>query len=164
MLGLKNETQRKVNLLGASKNEDARIKLKRLYPLIKLYQIKIDDVIGPFLEKMAVQRTTNKGSKIMEKKIKEIIFMTVKGLNETLDEDQQLKLSTETVLLGKDSNINSLTLVNLIVAIEENLEDKLKVSVTLTDEKAFSQKHSPLRTIESLTDYIEILIKEKTNA
>ena len=100
----------------------------------------------------------------MEKKIKEIIFMTVKGLNETLDEDQQLKLSTETVLLGKDSNINSLTLVNLIVAIEDNLEDKLKVSVTLTDEKAFSQKHSPLRTIESLTDYIEILIKEKTNA
>lgn len=70
MLGLKNETQRKVNLLGASKNEDARIKLKRLYPLIKLYQIKIDDVIGPFLEKMAVQRTTNKGSKIMEKRSK----------------------------------------------------------------------------------------------
>lgn len=33
----------------------------------------------------------------MEEKIKEIIFMSVKKINETLDEDQQLELSSETV-------------------------------------------------------------------
>ena len=96
----------------------------------------------------------------MENQIKEIIFKSIKELNENLDEDQQLQLSTDTVLLGKDSNIDSITLVNLIVTIEESLEDNLNVSVTLADEKALSQKNSPFLTIETLHNYITLLIKE----
>jgi acyl carrier protein len=96
----------------------------------------------------------------MGKQIKEIIFKSIKELNENLDEDQQLQLSTDTVLLGKDSNIDSITLVNLIVTIEESLEDNLNVSVTLADEKALSQKNSPFLTIQTLLDYIALLIKE----
>ena len=96
----------------------------------------------------------------MGKQIKEIIFKSIKELNENLDEDQQLLLSTDTVLLGKDSNIDSITLVNLIVTIEESLEDNLNVSVTLADEKALSQKNSPFLTIQTLLDYIALLIKE----
>ena len=96
----------------------------------------------------------------MENQIKEIIFKSIKELNENLDEDQQLQLSTDTVLLGKDSNIDSITLVNLIVTIEESLEDNLNVSVTLADEKALSQKNSPFLTIETLINYITLLIKE----
>ena len=96
----------------------------------------------------------------MGKQIKEIIFKSIKELNENLDEDQQLQLSTDTVLLGKDSNIDSITLVNLIVTIEESLEDNLNLSVTLADEKAWSQKNSPFLTIQTLLDYIALLIKE----
>ena len=96
----------------------------------------------------------------MVNQIKEIIFKSIKELNENLDEDQQLQLSTDTVLLGKDSNIDSITLVNLIVTIEESLEDNLNVSVTLADEKALSQKNSPFLTIQTLLDYIALLIKE----
>jgi len=96
----------------------------------------------------------------MGKQIKEIIFKSIKELNENLDEDKQLQLSTDTVLLGKDSNIDSITLVNLIVTIEESLEDNLNVSVTLADEKALSQKNSPFLTIQTLLDYIALLIKE----
>ena len=96
----------------------------------------------------------------MGKQIKEIIFKSIKELNENLDEDQQLELSTDTVLLGKDSNIDSITLVNLIVTIEESLEDNLNLSVTLADEKAWSQKNSPFLTIQTLLDYIALLIKE----
>ena len=96
----------------------------------------------------------------MVNQIKEIIFKSIKELNENLDEDQQLELSTDTVLLGKDSNIDSITLVNLIVTIEESLEDNLNLSVTLADEKAWSQKNSPFLTIQTLLDYIALLIKE----
>ena len=96
----------------------------------------------------------------MGNQIKEIVFKSIKELNENLDEDQQLQLSTDTVLLGKDSNIDSITLVNLIVTIEESLEDNLNVSVTLADEKALSQKNSPFLTIQTLIDYIALLIKE----
>ena len=61
----------------------------------------------------------------MENQIKEILFKSVEEINKNLDEDQQLELSTETVLLGKDGNIDSITLVNLIVAIEESIEDEV---------------------------------------
>jgi D-alanine--poly(phosphoribitol) ligase subunit 2 len=96
----------------------------------------------------------------MENQIKEIIFKSIKELNENLDEDQKMQLSINTILLGKDSNIDSITLVNLIVSIEENLEENLNVSVTLADEKALSQKNSPFLTIKTLLDYITLLTKE----
>ena len=96
----------------------------------------------------------------MENQIKEILFKSVEEINKTLDEDQQLELSTETVLLGKDGNINSITLVNLIVAIEESIEDELNVEITLADEKALSQKESPFRTIGTLIDYIAQVVKD----
>ena len=96
----------------------------------------------------------------MENQIKEILFKSVEEINKTLDEDQQLELSTETVLLGKDGNIDSITLVNLIVAIEESIEDELNVGITLVDEKALSQKESPFRTIGTLIDYIAQVVKD----
>jgi len=96
----------------------------------------------------------------MENQIKEILFKSVEEINKTLDEDQQLELSTETVLLGKDGNIDSITLVNLIVAIEESIEDELNVEITLVDEKALSQKESPFRTIGTLIDYIAQVVKD----
>ena len=96
----------------------------------------------------------------MENQIKEILFKSVEEINKTLDEDQQLELSTETVLLGKDGNIDSITLVNLIVAIEESIEDELNVEITLADEKALSQKESPFRTIGTLIDYIAQVVKD----
>jgi len=96
----------------------------------------------------------------MENQIKEILFKSVEEINKTLDEDQQLELSTETVLLGKDGNIDSITLVNLIVTIEESIEDELNVEITLADEKALSQKESPFRTIGTLIDYIAQVVKD----
>ncbi|NJO91917.1 MAG: hypothetical protein HC831_25325 [Chloroflexia bacterium] len=48
-------------------------------------------------------------------------------------------------------------LVNLIVDIEGLLADN-DIEVTLTSEKAMSQRNSPFRTVESLTDYIKELV------
>ena len=59
--------------------------------------------------------------------------------------------------------MDSLGLVNLIVSVEQNIEDDFDVSITIADERAMSQKHSPFRTVGTLADYIEILLKEKEN-
>jgi hypothetical protein len=50
-------------------------------------------------------------------------------------------------------------LVSLIVAIEREVEDIFGVTLTLVDERALSMKESPFRSIQSLVDYIGILIK-----
>jgi acyl carrier protein len=63
-------------------------------------------------------------------------------------------------LYGKDGALDSLGVVNLIVAVEEAVEDELGELITLADERAMSQKRSPFRSIETLVDYIAILVDE----
>ena len=71
--------------------------------------------------------------------------------------------SPKTVLFGNGGILDSLGLVNLIIAIEQNIEDEYGISLALADERAMSQKHSPFRTLGSLVDYIEMLLEEKIN-
>ena len=94
------------------------------------------------------------------KKIIEVIYKSINEMNSQLDDKIKLVESTETVLMGSDGKLDSLALVNLIVVIEQNIEDKFDVSITIADERAMSQKHSPFRTIGTLTDYIDTLLKE----
>ena len=74
-----------------------------------------------------------------------------------------IEKSPKTVLFGNEGVLDSLGLVNLVIAIEQNIEDEYGISLALADERAMSQKHSPFRTIGSLVDYIEILLEEKLN-
>ena len=94
------------------------------------------------------------------KKIENLIITSVKEINEQLPQEQQLGQSSKIVLYGKDGKLDSLGLVSLLVIIEQNIEDEFDVSITIADEKAMSQKHSPFRTIGTLADYIDMLLKE----
>jgi acyl carrier protein len=93
-------------------------------------------------------------------KIIETIFDVLEVLNPQLPSEQRLEKSVDTLLFGKHGRLDSLGLVNLIVAIEEEIEEQFGILITLADEKAMSQKKSPFRTIESLADYIRILLEE----
>ena len=64
----------------------------------------------------------------------------------------------ETRLLGSQSVLDSMHLVSLILTIEREVEDTFGVAVTLADERALSMKASPFRSIQSLADYIGILV------
>jgi acyl carrier protein len=95
--------------------------------------------------------------------LKTIVFTTIDELNQNLIQEDQLGKSLETRLFGGNSKLDSLGLVNLIVAVEQNIEDEFDITITLADERSMSQKHSPFRTVGSLVDYIEMLLKEKLN-
>jgi acyl carrier protein len=63
-------------------------------------------------------------------------------------------------LIGPRSILDSLGLVTLLVDLEQRLDDEYALSLTLADERAMSQKHSPFRTVRSLADYICLLVEE----
>lgn len=69
-------------------------------------------------------------------------------------------LNQYTRLLGSQAVLDSLGLVTLIVDVEQRLEEEMNIVVTLADERAVSQKHSPFQTVQSLTDYVCQLIRE----
>jgi acyl carrier protein len=87
------------------------------------------------------------------------IYRAVDWINGELPPDRQLVKAPETRLLGSQSVLDSMHLVSLIVAIEREVEDIFGVMLTLVDERALSMKESPFRSIQSLADYIGILIK-----
>jgi acyl carrier protein len=62
--------------------------------------------------------------------------------------------------LGKDGKLDSLGLVNFIVAVEERLSKELGAELVLADSRAMSQKSSPFRTVKSLVDYVGQLLKD----
>ena len=66
----------------------------------------------------------------------------------------------DTVLMGEGGALDSLGLVRLVMAIEQKLEDAFGVPVSLTDEKAMSQRNSPFRSVGALTEYATSLLGE----
>ncbi len=67
-------------------------------------------------------------------------------------------LGPETPLLGRQGVVDSLGLVTVVVSVEQSIEDELGAAVTLADERAFSQRSSPFRTVGSLAAYAEELV------
>ena len=71
-------------------------------------------------------------------------------------------LGEDVRLLGRGAVIDSLGLVALIVEIEQRLEERHGVVVTLADERAMSQRHSPFRTVGTLSDYLYGSIRSRS--
>tara|TARA_B100001964_G_C13793581_1_gene405572 strand:+ start:40 stop:342 length:303 start_codon:yes stop_codon:yes gene_type:complete len=99
----------------------------------------------------------------MKKKVTEIIYQAINEINEELDQALKLEKSTNTVLMGSNGKLDSLGIVHLLVIIEQNIEDELDEIITIADERAMSQKRSPFLTIETLVDYIVMLLREKND-
>lgn len=95
----------------------------------------------------------------MYDKIIDIIVAEAKELNEELESKIPVEMGADAPLFGGDGVLNSIALVTLIVAVEQSLEDEFDAALTIADEKAMSQKTSPFRTIGSLSDYVQKLIK-----
>jgi acyl carrier protein len=91
------------------------------------------------------------------------IYRAVDWINGELPPDRQLIKAPETRLVGTQSVLDSMRLVSLIVTIEREIEDTFGVALTLADERALSMKGSPFRSIQSLADYIGILIIDARN-
>ena len=99
----------------------------------------------------------------MKEKILQLIYEVIDVINTQLPIEDNIEKHDTTALFGSGSKLDSIGLINLIVAVEQNIEDEFDVTITLADERAMSQETSPFRTVGTLTDYIEILLGEKLN-
>ncbi len=94
-----------------------------------------------------------------DEKILNLIYESIDEISDQITTKVEKK--PDEVLFGQGGKLDSLGLVNLIVAVEGMTEDELDVTITLADEKAMSMKNSPFRTIQTLADYIELLLESE---
>jgi acyl carrier protein len=88
----------------------------------------------------------------------EIIFDSIEEINQ--QNNSEIKRDLNTKLIGSESDLDSLGLVNLITSIEEKIEELTGRYIPFADERAFSLETSPFKTVETFANYIEILLNE----
>lgn len=94
----------------------------------------------------------------MNPQIDEIVSRCMRDMAERYSLDLNGGVSRDTLLFGESGLLDSVGLVSLIVAIEQEIENDLGVSIVLADERAMSQKNSPFRSIGALADYAATLV------
>jgi acyl carrier protein len=83
----------------------------------------------------------------------EVIIKVVNELGEQDDVELPPNLGSDTPLFGEAGFLDSMSLVSLVVAVEQAIEDKYGKSVSLANEKALSRQNSPYKSIGSLAEY-----------
>lgn len=81
------------------------------------------------------------------------IYNAIDELNPQLDEAKQLAPSEETLIFGEGAPLDSLELVNLVMAVEQHIMDVSGDELVLASESAMSRKRSPYRSVGALADY-----------
>ena len=89
---------------------------------------------------------------------KEVIDLIQEFVNE--ETDNSVDVNEDTKLFGANGIMDSMSLVSLIVEIEDFIDENYDVRLTLANEKAFSRRTSPFVRVNYLIDYIVELIKE----
>ena len=89
-----------------------------------------------------------------------IVLESIKDVNASRSAKQQIQPAAETILLGPGGTLDSLGLVELIVTIEERANKAFGVSVSLASDQALSQRHSPFRSVEALSEFLSRLTEE----
>lgn len=82
------------------------------------------------------------------------IFSAIERINELRQPNERLECAEETRLYGEGGPLDSLTLLALILDLEEAIGGRAGVALVLADERAVAQNRSPFRDIRSLAGHI----------
>lgn len=98
----------------------------------------------------------------MREDILAMVYSAIDEIEPTTADGALLAKAPDARLLGSDSGVDSLTFVNLIVALEEQIRRKLGKSVVLVDEDNMAADEHPFRTIGTLAEYVERLLNKNS--
>ena len=88
------------------------------------------------------------------------VIENVKNLVDTYRDAEKFDVNEETILFGLGSQIDSLSLVSVIVDLEIYFSTEFDVEFSLTDDRAMTRSISPFDSVKNLVDYIHELILE----
>ena len=86
--------------------------------------------------------------------ISKIIFESIEEHNNISTSDLHLDKSLDSILHGKDSNLDSLGLINLLVDIESRIQENIDEKLIILDENLLFEYDGPYKSVKSLSEYI----------
>jgi len=97
-----------------------------------------------------------------KEEIQKLLLSVVEEINLLRDKKNQLPLSPDLQLIGKETSLDSLGFLNLIVAIENALQNELSLPVSLSDSTELGDAEGPFQSLDNLADYILRQIQNHT--
>jgi len=91
--------------------------------------------------------------------ILELVLQVSRKVMQDLPPEQRTTFTPSSQLIGGDSPLDSLALVGFVIELQEALQSKFGVAVTLADERALTQPVNPFSTVDTLTDYAVRLLE-----
>lgn len=85
-----------------------------------------------------------------------IIYEVIDKVNEEFD-GVELKKDLDTIIMGDESDLDSMDLIEFITLIEDKIEIYTGTYISISNENVMSSKNSPFRTVSSLKEYIDSL-------
>jgi hypothetical protein len=97
----------------------------------------------------------------MNEKVLTCVYAALDEANEDRQGLPPLEKSLETPIHGSASGLDSLGLINFVVAVEEGVERDVGAAIVLSDDRALSQERNPFESVRALVDYIDVLVSEQ---
>ena len=86
--------------------------------------------------------------------VQAVILDCIAEYNKQLGPNEQIEVSSDTVIVGEGGGLDSLTIITLLVSIETALADKLGIQRQLLDEQLLADPSGPLRNVAALTAWL----------
>lgn len=88
------------------------------------------------------------------------VYAAIDEANEDRQDLPPVRKALETPIQGEGSELDSLSLITLLVGLEERLEQDFGVTVIVNDDRAFEREPSPFESVRTLVEYAEELLRE----
>jgi acyl carrier protein len=114
--------------------------------------------VSPAARRGGGPRAREQGEPILRQDSLQLVYAAIDEVNAQSADAVPLVKSPDTSLLGGDQGMDSLAFVNLIVALEEQIQAKTGQSVVLVDENSMSLQDQPFRSVATLARYVDTLL------
>ena len=95
----------------------------------------------------------------MNDAVLQIVYAALEEANDDRLDLPPLPRRPGTRLYGTEEGLDSLGLVNFLVAVEERLESSLGALIALCDERTLAAEPSPLESVLALVEHVERLLE-----
>lgn len=95
----------------------------------------------------------------MEERVLECVYAAIEEANEDREDLPALEKSPDTPIQDAESGLDSLGLINFVIAVEEGVQREFGVAIVLGDDRALAMDPSPLRSVGSVAEYAQSLIE-----
>lgn len=92
------------------------------------------------------------------------VHAAIDTINEELDDHEKIGKADNSPLFGPDGTLDSLSLISFITTLEEELEERTGLVLSLYDDSVMNGANDPFREVGSLVEHVSRIVAMKNAA